>query len=93
MNLIPSGSGGLLAGYRFDQAAYDLHLLLPDPYTFPSKPLIAHLNTVLLGQAAVVDGLLLTVCGRYGYPRCSFQLLASHAQRGWALFGEAHPRA
>ena len=58
LNFVPTGSGGLLTGYRFDQAAHDLHLLLPDPYTFPSKLLIEHLNTELPGQAAVVGGLV-----------------------------------
>jgi small ligand-binding sensory domain FIST len=57
VNYVPTDSGGLLAGYRFDQAADDLHLLLPDPYSFPSKVLIEHLNTELPGQAAVVGGL------------------------------------
>src|SRR5271155_962152 len=58
LNFVPTDSGGLLTGYRFDQAAHDLHLLLPDPYTFPSKVLIEHLNTELPGQAAVVGGLV-----------------------------------
>lgn len=58
LNFVPTESGGLLAGYRFDQAADDLHLLLPDPYTFPSKVLIDHLNSTLPGRAAVVGGLV-----------------------------------
>ena len=37
LNYVRTDSGGLLSGYRFDQAADDLHLLLPDLYTFPSK--------------------------------------------------------
>ena len=57
LNYLPTDSGGLLTGYRFDQAADDLHLLLPDLYTFPSKLLIEHLNTELPGQALVVGGL------------------------------------
>jgi small ligand-binding sensory domain FIST len=57
LNFVPADSGGLLTGYRFDHAADDLHLLLPDPYTFPSKVLIEHLNTELPGKAAVVGGL------------------------------------
>ncbi len=57
LNYVPTDSGGLLSGYRFDHAADDLHLLLPDLYTFPSKLLIEHLNTGLPGQAAVVGGL------------------------------------
>jgi small ligand-binding sensory domain FIST len=58
LNFVPTDSGGLLAGYRFDQAADDLHLLLPDPFTFPSKVLIDHLNTALPGRAAVLGGLV-----------------------------------
>jgi small ligand-binding sensory domain FIST len=46
-------SGGLLAGYRFDRTAHDLHLLMPDPYTFPSNLLIGHLNTDLPGTTMV----------------------------------------
>ncbi|HVQ98827.1 MAG TPA: FIST N-terminal domain-containing protein [Mycobacterium sp.] len=58
LSFVPTDSGGLLTGYQFDQAAEDLHLLLPDPYTFPSNLLIEHLNTELPGQAAVVGGLV-----------------------------------
>ena len=59
LDFIRTGSGGLLAGYRFDRTAHDLHLLLPDPYTFPSSVLVEHLNndlpgTMLLG--GVVSG-------------------------------------
>jgi small ligand-binding sensory domain FIST len=58
LNFVPTDSGGLLTGYRFDHAAHDLHLLLPDPYTFPAKLLLEHLNTALPGKAAVVGGLV-----------------------------------
>ena len=37
-------SGGLFGGYRFDPSR-DLHLLLPDPQTFPTHLLLSHLNT------------------------------------------------
>src|SRR6185312_8045893 len=56
MDFVRTGSGGLLTGYRFDRTAQDLHLLLPDPYTFPSSVLIEHLNTDLPG-ITVVGGL------------------------------------
>ncbi|WP_343710772.1 FIST N-terminal domain-containing protein [Mycobacterium sp.] len=46
-------SGGLLTGYQFDRATSDLHLLLPDPYTFPSSLLIEHLNADLPGTSVV----------------------------------------
>ncbi|BCO37666.1 hypothetical protein BMW24_001095 [Mycobacterium heckeshornense] len=54
LDFIRAGSGGLLTGYRFDSTGDDLHLLLPDPYTFPSHLLIEHLNadrpgTILVG--------------------------------------------
>jgi small ligand-binding sensory domain FIST len=45
LDFVRTGSGGLLAGYRFDRSAHDLYLLLPDPYTFPSNVLVEHLNT------------------------------------------------
>ena len=59
LDFIRTGSGGLLAGYRFDRTAHDLHLLLPDPYTFPSNVLVEHLNTDLPGTTllgGVVSG-------------------------------------
>jgi small ligand-binding sensory domain FIST len=56
LDFVSTGSGGLLTGYRFDRAR-DLHLLLPDPYTFPSSLLIEHLNTELPGKAVVLGGL------------------------------------
>jgi small ligand-binding sensory domain FIST len=53
LEFVRTGSGGLLAGYQFDRTAHDLHLLLPDPYTFPSSLLIEHLNTDLPGTTVV----------------------------------------
>lgn len=53
LDFVRAGSGGLLTGYRFDRTAHDLHLLLPDPYTFPSSLLIEHLNTDLPGTTVV----------------------------------------
>ena len=38
LDFVRTGSGGLLAGYRFDPSAHDLHLLLPDPYRIPVEP-------------------------------------------------------
>jgi small ligand-binding sensory domain FIST len=57
LDFVRTGSGGLLTGYQFDRTAHDLHLLLPDPYTFPSSLLIEHLNTDLPGTT-VVGGLV-----------------------------------
>ncbi|BBZ40269.1 FIST signal transduction protein [Mycobacterium conspicuum] len=53
MDFVRTGSGGLITGYRFDRTTHDLHLLLPDPYTFPSSLLIEHLNTDLPGTTMV----------------------------------------
>ncbi|EFD57411.1 conserved hypothetical protein [Mycobacterium tuberculosis T92] len=53
MDFVRTGSGALITGYRFDRTARDLHLLLPDPYTFPSNLLIEHPNTDLPGTAVV----------------------------------------
>lgn len=57
LDFVRTGSGGLITGYRFDRTARDLHLLLPDPYTFPSSLLVEHLNTDLPGTT-VVGGLV-----------------------------------
>lgn len=53
LDFVRTGSGALLAGYQFDSAAQDLHLLLPDPYTFPAQLLIEHINTDLPGTSVV----------------------------------------
>jgi small ligand-binding sensory domain FIST len=57
LDFVRTRSGGVLAGYRFDQSSHDLHLLLPDPYTFPSNLLIEHLNTDVPG-ATVMGGVV-----------------------------------
>ncbi|MBS4728718.1 FIST C-terminal domain-containing protein [Mycobacterium sp. SM1] len=57
LDFIRTGSGGLLTGYRFDPGAQDLHLLLADPYTFPTHLLVEHLNTDMPG-VKVVGGLV-----------------------------------
>ena len=57
LDFVRTGSGGMLAGYRFDRSAHDLHLLLPDPY--PSVEPAPHLNTDLPGttvMGGVVSG-------------------------------------
>ncbi|WP_062539417.1 FIST signal transduction protein [Mycobacterium celatum] len=53
MDFVRTDKGGLITGYRFDRTAQDLHLLLPDPYTFPSDLLVDHLNSDLPGTTAV----------------------------------------
>jgi len=59
LDFVRAGTGGLLAGYRFDRTAHDLYLMLPDPYTFPSSLLIEHLNSAAPGttvMGGVVSG-------------------------------------
>jgi small ligand-binding sensory domain FIST len=53
LDFMRTDSGGVLTGYRFHPTVHDLHLLLPDPFTFPSRLLIEHLNTELPGTAVV----------------------------------------
>ena len=53
MDFVRTASGGLITGYRFDRTAHDLHLLLPDPYSFPSSLLVEHLNTDLPATTVV----------------------------------------
>lgn len=53
LDFVRTGSGALIAGYQFDSAAKDLHLLLPDPYTFPAQLLLDHLNADLPGTSVV----------------------------------------
>ncbi|ORB12694.1 FIST signal transduction protein [Mycobacterium noviomagense] len=57
LDFVATGSGGLLTGYRFEPAGNDLHVLLSDPYTFPSHLLVEHLNKDLPGTT-VVGGLV-----------------------------------
>jgi len=57
MEFLRAGSGGLLAGYRFDRAGTDLHLLFADPHSFPTCLLFAHLNAHAPGTA-VMGGLV-----------------------------------
>jgi small ligand-binding sensory domain FIST len=59
LDFVRAGSAGLLTGHLFDRTSHDLHLLLPDPYTFPSNLLIEHLNTEVPGttvMGGVVSG-------------------------------------
>jgi small ligand-binding sensory domain FIST len=53
LDFVRTSAGGLITGYRFDRTAHDLHLLLPDPYTFPSSLLVEHLNTDVPGTTVV----------------------------------------
>ncbi|WP_280413018.1 FIST signal transduction protein [Nocardia asiatica] len=57
LDFLRTASGGLLAGYRFDKAARDFHLLLPDPYSFPADLLLEYVNTDLPGTV-VMGGLV-----------------------------------
>jgi small ligand-binding sensory domain FIST len=57
LEFLRTPSGGLFGGYQFDRAGTDLHLLLPDPYTFPTDSLFAHLNAHAAGTT-VIGGLV-----------------------------------
>jgi len=56
MEFLRTPTGGILGGYQFDRAGTDLHLLLPDPHTFPTHHLFEHLNADAPGTT-VMGGL------------------------------------
>jgi small ligand-binding sensory domain FIST len=45
IEFLRTSTGGIFGGYRFDRDSTDLHLLFPDPHTFPLHLLLDHLNT------------------------------------------------
>jgi small ligand-binding sensory domain FIST len=57
MEFVRTRTGGIFAGYRFDRDSTDLHLLLPNPHTFPTYLLFDHLNTHAPGTT-VMGGLV-----------------------------------
>ena len=57
MDFVRTASGGVVAGYQFERGGTDLHLLFPDPYTFPTNSLCAHLNAHTPGMP-VMGGLV-----------------------------------
>jgi small ligand-binding sensory domain FIST len=57
IEFLRTGPGGAFVGYRFDRAGTDLHLLFPDPHTFPTHLLFAHLNAHAPGTP-VMGGLV-----------------------------------
>jgi len=79
MEFVRTGSGGVFAGYRFERGGTDLHLLFPDPYTFPTHLLFAHLNAHAPGTP-VMGGLVSGGAGP-GLTRlfCDTKLLESGA--------------
>ena len=57
MEFIPTPSGGVIGGYRFEPGQAGVHLMICDPFTFPADDLLAHLNqhvpgTVVMGGLA-----------------------------------------
>jgi small ligand-binding sensory domain FIST len=60
MTFVRTGSGGVLAGWRFEDDAGSptppVHLLIADPFSFPADLLLEHLNRVAPGTV-VVGGL------------------------------------
>jgi small ligand-binding sensory domain FIST len=79
LELLRTASGGLLAGYQYARAGAGVHLLLPDPYTFPTHALLAHLNGHAPGTSVV--GGLVSGAGQAGPTRlfCGAQVYASGA--------------
>jgi small ligand-binding sensory domain FIST len=56
MEFLRTPTGGILGGYQFGRAGTDLHLVLPDPHTFPTHYLFAKLNADAPGTT-VMGGL------------------------------------
>ena len=57
MDFIQTPSGGAYGGYRFEPGREGIHLMICDPFTFPPRDLLAHLNehvpgTVVMGGMA-----------------------------------------
>jgi small ligand-binding sensory domain FIST len=79
MEFLRTSSGGLFGGYRFDRAGADLHLLVPDPHTFPTHLLFAHLNAHAAGTTVI--GGLAGGGGEAGLTRlfCDAEVFASGA--------------
>jgi small ligand-binding sensory domain FIST len=57
MNFVRTPSGGAFGGYQFRREPAGIHLMICDPFSFPSDDLVAHLNqhvpgTVVMGGMA-----------------------------------------
>jgi small ligand-binding sensory domain FIST len=79
MEFLRTPSGGIFAGHRFDREGPDVHLLLADPYTFPTDLLFGHLNAHAPGTT-VMGGLVSGAAGP-GLTRlfCDHKVLESGA--------------
>ena len=67
LEFLRTSSGGLLSGYQFGVTAPGVHLLLPDPYTFPTQALLGYLNAHVPGTTVL--GGLVSGGGRPGLTR------------------------
>jgi len=56
MEFVGTPSGGAFGGYRFEQAATGIRLMICDPFTFPIGDLLTHLNLHVPG-ATVMGGM------------------------------------
>jgi small ligand-binding sensory domain FIST len=56
MEFVGTPSGGAFGGYRFEQAATGIRLMICDPFTFPIGDLLTHLNQHVPG-ATVMGGM------------------------------------
>ncbi|HEU4539780.1 MAG TPA: FIST N-terminal domain-containing protein [Jiangellaceae bacterium] len=57
MDFVRTSGGAVIGGYQFDPSSSAPHLLIPDPYTFPTHVLLSHLNehapgTLVMGGLA-----------------------------------------
>jgi small ligand-binding sensory domain FIST len=56
MEFVRTPSGGAFGGYRFGQGGAGVHLMICDPFTFPARDLLGHLNEHVPG-AMVMGGI------------------------------------
>ena len=56
MDYVRTTSGGAYGGYRFGPGPGGVHLMICDPFTFPARDLLAHLNQHVPG-AVVMGGM------------------------------------
>ena len=79
MEFVRTPSGGAFGGYRFEQAAGGMHLMVCDPFTFPVGDLLTHLNQHVPG--ATVMGGMASGGLRLRQSRCSSTAGCSPAAR------------
>jgi small ligand-binding sensory domain FIST len=53
MEFVPTSEGGVLGGYRFEEAGPGPYLLIGDPFSFPTDLLLGHVNERLPGTVVM----------------------------------------